>query len=243
MAILADGGPRVAALDVPSGRAGEFTPLPAVESQTEKPSDQNMMLIWGLAILAFMMLMVSWRRWKTAAGNPQGAASGPGPAAALPAARAMTLAPAPLARRGIACAIDHFFVVMLAAPFLPQLPPDALQRLFDGDTTLLPKALTIDLIVIVLLVAYFTLAEGAFGRTLGKALLGIEVRRARDGAQITWGQAVMRNLLRIVDMFPAIYIVGLASVLIGPRPQRLGDRAAGTMVVLRPSSKGTASKP
>ena len=243
MAVLADGGPRVAALDVPSARAGEFTPLPVVESQAKKPSDQNLMLIWGLAILTFLMLMLSWRRWKTAAGNTQGAASRPAPAAAPSPARAMTLAPAPLLRRAAAGAIDHFLMFVLVAPVTPTLPPDAAERVVAGDPALAPKVLTIALIFTVAIIAYSILAEGAFGRTLGKVLLGIEVRRARDGGPITWGQAVVRNLMRAIDMYPFPYLIGLVSIFIGPRSQRLGDRAARTMVVLRPSSQETASKP
>ena len=230
MAVLTETGPRVAALDVQAARAGEFAPLPSGESQPKTSSDQSLMLIWGLAILTFLMLIVSWRRQRKPVAGPPPVA----PAAAP--APAMTLAPAPLLRRAAACAIDHLVVFALAAPFLPSLPPDALERLWNGDPALFPKALTIEVVSLVVLLAYFILAEGAFSRTLGKALLGIEVRRARDGAPITWGQAVARNLLRIVDMLPAIYLVGLAAVLIGPRPQRLGDRAARTLVVMRPSA-------
>jgi hypothetical protein len=41
----------------------------------------------------------------------------------------------------------------------------------------------------------------------------------------------VRNILRIVDMLPTGYLVGVITVLISPKNQRLGDLAAGTIVV------------
>mgnify|MGYP001355542400 CR=1 FL=1 len=84
--------------------------------------------------------------------------------------------------------------------------------------------------------AYTALAEGFFGRTLGKHLMGIEVRSVDGGAPVTWRQAVVRNAMRVIDELPGAYLVGLISIIIGPKPQRLGDRLAGTMVVMRSSA-------
>jgi uncharacterized RDD family membrane protein YckC len=51
---------------------------------------------------------------------------------------------------------------------------------------------------------------------------------------------LLRNASRIVDEFPGpLYLVGLVSIFIGPLPQRLGDRVAGTLVVRR----GSATSP
>ncbi len=83
----------------------------------------------------------------------------------------------------------------------------------------------------VILLGYPILAEGlAGGRTVGKALLRIRVVAA-DGTPVTFLQAVIRNLVRVVDALPGVYGVGIASVLVTGRAQRVGDLAAGTVVV------------
>jgi uncharacterized RDD family membrane protein YckC len=90
------------------------------------------------------------------------------------------------------------------------------------------------------LVAYFLLSwgygafcEGFFnGQTLGKRALGIRVVSER-GVPITGAQAVLRNLVGAVDgLIPFFFMLGLASMVLTRRFQRLGDLAAGTMVVI-----------
>jgi uncharacterized RDD family membrane protein YckC len=85
--------------------------------------------------------------------------------------------------------------------------------------------------LLVLGVGYYTLCEAASGATLGKRMVGIRVVGA-DGAHVTFGAAFVRNLLRLVDgLF--FYLVGAIFALTSARGQRLGDRAAGTVVVRR----------
>lgn len=68
------------------------------------------------------------------------------------------------------------------------------------------------------------------GRTPGKIALGIRVISI-EGLPIDPQQAILRNLLRIVDI--SMYMaVGAASFLVTKRFQRLGDLAAGTMVIV-----------
>lgn len=82
-----------------------------------------------------------------------------------------------------------------------------------------------------ILLGYPILAEAfASGRTVGKALMGISVV-STDGTPITFLAAVIRNLVRLVDALPGSYFVGLAAVLITARNQRIGDLAAGTLVI------------
>ncbi len=76
---------------------------------------------------------------------------------------------------------------------------------------------------------YLWLAEAIFGATLGKALMGIRVRR-KDGGACGVGPALIRNLLRIVDGL-GVYLVGFVTALASKSRQRLGDMAAGTVVV------------
>jgi len=90
------------------------------------------------------------------------------------------------------------------------------------------------------LVAYFLLDWGygagmeAFlnGRTFGKMALGIRVV-SDQGVPITGAQAVLRNLVGAVDgLLPFFYLPGLTSMMLTAKFQRLGDLAAGTMVVV-----------
>lgn len=74
------------------------------------------------------------------------------------------------------------------------------------------------------------------GQTLGKRLLSLRVLDA-EGLRLQPSQIVLRNLLRAVDVLPGFYLAGGLAVLLTRRAQRLGDLAAGTIVVraLRPS--------
>ncbi|MEM3072637.1 MAG: RDD family protein [Candidatus Bathyarchaeia archaeon] len=79
-------------------------------------------------------------------------------------------------------------------------------------------------------VGYFTVMEGFSGASLGKRLLRLKVLRERGGP-CGFGAAFVRNFLRLVDMLPGLYIVGIISILRSANKQRLGDRLAGTIVV------------
>jgi uncharacterized RDD family membrane protein YckC len=84
--------------------------------------------------------------------------------------------------------------------------------------------------------AYFTIPEALFGATPGKQLVGICVVRA-DGAPLTFKAVLVRNVLRIVDWLPLLYVLGGALTLLSERSQRLGDMVAGTTVVSRLDAK------
>ncbi|NNF16047.1 MAG: RDD family protein [Gammaproteobacteria bacterium] len=68
------------------------------------------------------------------------------------------------------------------------------------------------------------------GRTPGKAVMGIRVVNS-NGAPVTLSTSVIRNLLRVVDFLPLMYLLGAASTLLTHTFQRLGDIVAGTYVV------------
>lgn len=72
----------------------------------------------------------------------------------------------------------------------------------------------------------------ADGATPGKKALGLQVVLA-NGAPVDWPAALIRNLLRAVDFLPAFYGFGVAALLISRDFQRLGDLAAGTLVIYR----------
>jgi uncharacterized RDD family membrane protein YckC len=71
---------------------------------------------------------------------------------------------------------------------------------------------------------------GWSGQTVGKYLMGLRVVRDA-GTRITFLQAVVRNLVRIVDLIPFAYLVGGVSAVIDRHGRRLGDIAAGTVVI------------
>jgi uncharacterized RDD family membrane protein YckC len=89
---------------------------------------------------------------------------------------------------------------------------------------------------------YFAGSEQLLGgQTPGKRLLGLRVV-ARDGTDVGPLASIVRNLLRVIDMVPATYGVGVAAMLLSPRAQRLGDMAAGTLVVRERSGRMEASQ-
>jgi len=68
------------------------------------------------------------------------------------------------------------------------------------------------------------------GQTPGKRAMGIAVLND-DGTPLRWPGALTRNLLRAVDFLPVLYGVGLVAMLANRDFKRLGDLAAGTVVV------------
>lgn len=70
------------------------------------------------------------------------------------------------------------------------------------------------------------------GRSPGKQMLGLRVVHD-DGTPIGWAASLTRNLLRFVDILPFGYTLGIISCLNHPAFKRLGDIAAGTLVVYR----------
>jgi uncharacterized RDD family membrane protein YckC len=68
------------------------------------------------------------------------------------------------------------------------------------------------------------------GRTLGKRWTGLRVVRT-GGRPITFVPSCVRNVMRVVDILPAFYAIGMLSIFVTARNQRLGDLAAGTLIV------------
>ena len=68
------------------------------------------------------------------------------------------------------------------------------------------------------------------GRSPGKALVGLRVVR-RNGMPEEFRNSVLRNAMRIADILPTNYAVGLVSMVLSPSCERLGDHVAGTIVI------------
>lgn len=68
------------------------------------------------------------------------------------------------------------------------------------------------------------------GQTVGKMMLRLRVMDA-DGLRLQFHQVLMRNIVRFADLLPGCYLVGGVASLLSRKAQRLGDLAAGTIVV------------
>jgi uncharacterized RDD family membrane protein YckC len=78
---------------------------------------------------------------------------------------------------------------------------------------------------------YFTLFEAFWnGRTPGKRVARIRVIQ-RSGRAIGLFESMARNLVRYIDQIPGVYVVGVITMFVTRQHQRLGDLAAGTLVV------------
>ena len=100
----------------------------------------------------------------------------------------------------------------------------------DKFATSLAIALLITIVFSVFF-GYFIVFEALWnGQTPGKKLLGIRV--VRDGGYpIDFGASLIRNLIRVGEQLLGYYLLAAISALISPENKRLGDLAAGTIVV------------
>lgn len=134
--------------------------------------------------------------------------------------------------RGVATAIDS--IVWLALLFAAVLAVGTA----TGESTALGLNVGLEgrpAIVAIFLwlglgISYHALLESLFGKTIGKYLVGIRVVDS-NGTAPSLGSAITRNVLRILDWFPLLYLLGIASIVFSESPRRLGDRAGGTVVV------------
>ncbi len=87
------------------------------------------------------------------------------------------------------------------------------------------------LLSFLLLWGYFLVSEAVWsGQTLGKRAFRLRVV-GDQGEPIRFSQSAIRNLVRIVDFLPVLYGLGLVTLFVNGRGKRLGDLAAGTIVV------------
>jgi uncharacterized RDD family membrane protein YckC len=86
------------------------------------------------------------------------------------------------------------------------------------------------LFIMVVTWLYYILLEGLYGTTIGKKLIGIKVVDDR-GRVPGIVPALIRNVLRIVDILPQFYIIGIVLIFTNDDNQRLGDMVGGTYVV------------
>jgi uncharacterized RDD family membrane protein YckC len=100
-------------------------------------------------------------------------------------------------------------------------------------------------VVAIVIVLIFLLNSGYFalfeifwnGQTPGKRYAQLRVIKD-DGRPIGTYEAIVRNALRLVDMLPAMYGIGLLSIFVSRQSKRLGDFVAGTVVVHEKTLEG-----
>ena len=78
--------------------------------------------------------------------------------------------------------------------------------------------------------AYYIGFEVVMMATPGKLAMSLRIASA-DETPLTPGRIALRNILRIVDGLPVLYLVGLVTVAASKRNQRIGDMAARSVVV------------
>ncbi len=150
---------------------------------------------------------------------------------------------ASIGNRFLAAAVDHFiqylaiflviFVVTIAIGLESLGSAASANDLFQDVPNWLIAATIV--ILFLLFSGYFVFFEWLMdGQTPGKRLLKLRVIR-EDGRPITLWEAMARNLLRIFDAIPGfflpIYSIGLITIFLSNRDQRVGDIFAGTVVI------------
>ncbi|MBV9174242.1 MAG: RDD family protein [Chloroflexi bacterium] len=129
--------------------------------------------------------------------------------------------------RGAAALVDT--VIQTLALMAAGLLAAGILAVTNGAVT---PAIVVGVVALALVtLGYFVFFEIVWsGQTPGKRLLGVRVIR-ESGYPIRPADAVIRNLVRIVDGLPAMYALGVLTMLFNARSKRLGDFAAGTIVV------------
>ena len=140
-----------------------------------------------------------------------------------------------IASRSIAAAIDTFILlIMQIIVYLTLIAVViiTLRGLPDPEGSALGWIIAIlGLIGFALFWGYYIFFEMRWnGQSPGKRWLHLRVVRT-DGMPITFTESLIRNLVRLIDFLPAYYGLGLIVMFVNSQARRLGDLAAGTLVV------------
>jgi len=154
----------------------------------------------------------------------------------------LAFALASIGNRFLAVLIDHFIqymaILIVAWSFVSWSGVADMNSIERDELMAQMSKWTIALMIIILFLifaGYFIFFEWLWnGQTPGKRLMKLRVIR-EDGRPITLWEAVARNLLRIFDAIPGffipIYSIGLVSIFLSNRDQRIGDMFSGTVVI------------
>jgi uncharacterized RDD family membrane protein YckC len=134
--------------------------------------------------------------------------------------------PAPPLRRFIACVTDSLIIGAVYLALTIGVQGSAMlwkisENLFDVA------------FLIALTFAYYFVQEGLFATTIGKSILRLRVL-GKDGEPCSFGASFTRNILRILDWLPFLYLIAAVAMLTSPDRQRIGDKMASTIVTRAP---------
>jgi uncharacterized RDD family membrane protein YckC len=141
--------------------------------------------------------------------------------------------PAGLGSRAGAIIIDQLILMVfnLASILLFIFYASSAAAFFLDDTFLSwPFAIMLICLFLVNWGYFFVFEYFWAGRTPGKKIMGIRVIQD-NGQSITLLSSFIRNLLRIIDSLPVYYLLGILMVFFHSRHKRVGDLAAGTVVI------------
>ncbi|MGB0867692.1 MAG: RDD family protein [Granulosicoccaceae bacterium] len=158
---------------------------------------------------------------------------------ATPEGTELRLAVAGLVPRSLAWAIDFCLRMLIYLVLVTVMGSVLIATFFDFEDSRdrLSYMVGIGSIIFFLLEWFFTaIPEALFGTTPGKKLLGLRVVHT-DGTPLGWQSAILRNFLRFADFLPFFYFSAVVSMLVDSRSRRLGDFAAGSMVVYNQREK------
>jgi uncharacterized RDD family membrane protein YckC len=85
-----------------------------------------------------------------------------------------------------------------------------------------------------IMVVYFIVFEALFGQTIGKLIMGIKIVD-KEGNSPGFRKSLIRNLLRVVDALPTLYILGSYLIYTSEKNQRYGDQIAKVRVIKKTS--------
>jgi uncharacterized RDD family membrane protein YckC len=135
--------------------------------------------------------------------------------------------------------IDILVTIVAIVAF--QIASRTLQDLADAEWWVVAIIALINFVVLGL---YYIVFEALWnGQSPGKRLVNVRVIRA-DGTPITLSESLIRNFMRLIDFFPFGYGLAFVTMFIDKQSRRLGDLAAGTLVVFdRPEATLESIRP
>jgi uncharacterized RDD family membrane protein YckC len=144
----------------------------------------------------------------------------------------MTMAIAPFWRRGAAFMIDFMPAVILSMiiwdDYFSQMKHTASLLEYLREVQHDQKMLMINFFVYGVYIVYSVVTEGVWGRTLGKRVMGLEVRELRDMSQRPrWVAVIWRNVLKVIELGTPLILV----MFFTRNRQRIGDMIGRTIVL------------
>jgi uncharacterized RDD family membrane protein YckC len=146
---------------------------------------------------------------------------------ATPEGVELELVLAGLASRFMAEIVDAALILLIAGAMI------AVAAIAGGTAGLVILSVAVGGLMLISVVFHVAFEVRAAGRTPGKRLNGLRVVMDGGGPVGVRASAV-RNLIRLLEGPPLLYAPAIVSILATRRNQRLGDLAAGTLVVREP---------